>query len=83
MPPTLVIAGRHCSSLPLLPSLLVPAARLCSLLPVAPAFARARANTKAPTLIEFVIDRELDILPMVPGGNALSDMVTEYKKERK
>ena len=50
---------------------------------VAPAFARARANTKAPTLIEFVIDRELDILPMVPGGNALSDMVTEYKKERK
>ena len=50
---------------------------------IAPAFARARANTKAPTLIEFVIDRELDILPMVPGGNALSDMVTEYKKERK
>ena len=50
---------------------------------IAPAFARARANAKAPTLIEFVIDRELDILPMVPGGNALSDMVTEYKKERK
>ena len=50
---------------------------------IAPAFARARANTKAPTLIEFVIDRELDILPMVPGGNTLSDMVTEYKKERK
>lgn len=50
---------------------------------IATAFARARANTKAPTLIEFVIDRELDILPMVPGGNALSDMVTEYKKERK
>ena len=50
---------------------------------IAPAFARARANTKVPTLIEFVIDRELDILPMVPGGNALSDMVTEYKKERK
>ncbi len=50
---------------------------------IAPAFARARANTKAPTLIEFIIDRELDILPMVPGGNALSDMVTEYKKEGK
>ena len=50
---------------------------------IAPAFARARANAKAPTLIEFVIDRELDILPMVPGGNTLSDMVTEYKKERK
>lgn len=50
---------------------------------LAAAFARAKANTKAPTLIECIIDRELDILPMVPGGNALSDMVTEYKKEGK
>ncbi len=47
------------------------------------ALERAKQNTKAPTLIEFIIDRELDILPMVPGGNALSDMVTEYKKEGK
>ena len=47
------------------------------------AFARAKANTKAPTLIECIIDREIDILPMVPGGNALSDMVTQYKKEGK
>ena len=30
-----------------------------------------------------IIDREADILPMVPGGNALSDMITEYKKEGK
>ena len=50
---------------------------------VAAAFERAKANKKAPTLIEFIIDREADILPMVPGGNALSDMVTEYKKEGK
>lgn len=50
---------------------------------IAEAFARAKANTKAPTLIEFIIDREADILPMVPGGNALSEMVTEYKKEDK
>ena len=48
---------------------------------VAAAFERAKANKKAPTLIEFIIDREADILPMVPGGNALSEMVTEYKKE--
>ena len=47
------------------------------------AFDRAAAETKKPTLIEFIIDRELDILPMVPGGNALSEMVTEYKKEGK
>ena len=50
---------------------------------VATAFERAKANKKAPTLIEFIIDREADILPMVPGGNALSEMVTEYKKEGK
>ena len=50
---------------------------------IAAAFGRAKANTKAPTLIEFIIDREADILPMVPGGNALSEMVTEYKKEGK
>ena len=50
---------------------------------IAAAFERAKAQDKAPTLIEFIIDRELDILPMVPGGNALSDMITEYKKEGK
>ncbi len=47
------------------------------------AFARAKKNTNAPTIIEFIIEREADILPMVPGGNALSDMITEYKKEGK
>ena len=30
---------------------------------------------------EFIIDRESNVLPMVPGGNALSEMVTEFKKE--
>ena len=50
---------------------------------IAAALERAKANKKAPTLIEFIIDREADILPMVPGGNALSEMVTEYKKEGK
>ena len=54
-----------------------------SLVYFADAFARAKSNTKAPTLIECIIDREADILPMVPGGNALSDMITEYKKEGK
>ena len=48
---------------------------------IAAAFARAKANKKAPTLIEFIIERECNILPMVPGGNALSEMVTEFKKE--
>lgn len=48
---------------------------------IAAAFVRAKANRKAPTLIEFIIERECNILPMVPGGNALSEMVTEFKKE--
>ena len=40
-------------------------------------------NKTAPTVIEFIIDRESNVLPMVPGGNALSEMVTEFKKEGK
>lgn len=47
------------------------------------AFERAKATKNKPTLIEFIIDRELDILPMVPGGNSLSEMVTQYKKEER
>ena len=45
------------------------------------AFDRAKQNVNAPTLIEFIIENEEEILPMVPGGNALSEMVTEIKKE--
>ncbi len=50
---------------------------------IAAAFDRAEKNTKAPTVIEFIIDRESNVLPIVPGGNALSEMVTEFKKEGK
>ncbi len=50
---------------------------------LANAFARAKATGNRPTLIEVIIEREADILPMVPGGNALSEMVTEFKKEGK
>ena len=45
------------------------------------AFARAKAKTNAPILIEFIIEKESNVLPIVPGGNALSEMVCEYKKE--
>lgn len=41
------------------------------------AFARARANKTGPTLIEFIIEREANVIPIVPVGNALSDMVME------
>lgn len=47
------------------------------------AFERAKANKKTPTVIEFIIERETNILPMVPGGNALHDMIFEMDGEVK
>lgn len=44
------------------------------------AFEAAKRNTKTPTLIEFIIGREMNVLPIVPPGNALSDMILESKK---
>lgn len=41
------------------------------------AFAQAKANKTGPTLIEFIIEREANVIPIVPVGNALSDMVME------
>lgn len=43
------------------------------------AFAAAKANTGTPTVIEFIIEREANVLPIVPGGNALNDMIMEYE----
>lgn len=39
------------------------------------AFERARENTKVPTVIEFIIDREANVMPIVPPGNALDEMI--------
>ena len=47
------------------------------------ALERAKANRNAPTVIEFIIEKETNILPMVPGGNALSDMVLDLEGEVK
>ncbi|SCI99662.1 Acetolactate synthase large subunit [uncultured Clostridium sp.] len=41
------------------------------------ALTAARENKSGPTLIEFIIERETNVLPIVPGGNALSDMIME------
>ncbi len=43
------------------------------------AFERARQNTKTPTVIEFLIDREANVMPIVPPGNALDDMLLDVK----
>ena len=34
-------------------------------------------NTKVPTIIEFIIEREANVMPIVPPGNALEDMIME------
>ena len=44
---------------------------------IAKAFAYARSHKNAPTLLEFIIDREANVSPMVPVGNALSDMIMD------
>jgi len=41
------------------------------------AFAEARKNMKCPTVIEFIIDKEDSVLPMVRGGEALSNMILD------
>lgn len=42
---------------------------------IEPAFRRAASNTDRPTVIEFMIDCDYDVYPMVPGGKALTDML--------
>lgn len=42
------------------------------------AFKEAKNNTTAPTIIEFLIEREENVLPMVPTGNPLSEMIMDY-----
>lgn len=41
------------------------------------AFEKARNNTKTPTIIEFIIDPAEMVFPMVPGGNALTNMILD------
>ena len=42
---------------------------------IKPAFESAQKNEEVPTVIEFIIDREANVMPIVPPGNPLSDMV--------
>lgn len=44
------------------------------------AFQEARKNQKTPTLIEFIIERETNVMPIVPPGNPLSDMILESEE---
>lgn len=42
---------------------------------IEPAIRQAMQNTNRPTVIEFAMDCEFDVYPMVPGGKALTDML--------
>ena len=41
------------------------------------AFVAARENTQGPTLIEFIIEREADVLPIVATGKPLNEMIMD------
>ena len=45
---------------------------------IAPAFEAALQHTKAPTIIEFIVDQKEMVLPMVQGGKPLTDMIMDY-----
>lgn len=45
------------------------------------ALLEAKENTKTPTVIEFIIDREANVMPIVPPGNSLSDMILESEEK--
>lgn len=39
------------------------------------AFQYAESYREGPTLLEFIIDTEINVLPMVPAGQSLQEMV--------
>ncbi len=43
----------------------------------------AKQNTKTPTVIEFIIGREVNVMPIVPPGNPLYDMILESGESTK
>ena len=41
------------------------------------AFLYANSHKEGPTIIEFIIEREVNVLPMVPGGKPLNEMILD------
>ena len=41
---------------------------------------KAKSEKNIPTIIEFLIDSDLNVMPMVPPGNPLEEMVLSDKK---
>lgn len=44
---------------------------------IAAALETAKRTLKVPTVIEFIIEPEENVMPIVPPGNALDDMILE------
>ena len=42
---------------------------------IEPALLEARNRKNGPTVIEFMIEREENVMPIVPAGNSLGDMI--------
>ena len=59
------------------------AIRVTSAEEIAAAFQTAKNTPKVPTVIEFIIEREENVMPMVPPGNALNDMILEREASEK
>lgn len=47
------------------------------------ALTEAKKNAKVPTVIEFIIEREDNVMPIVPPGNSLGEMILESKEDKK
>lgn len=44
---------------------------------IVPALSLAKNTNNVPTIIEFIIEREANVMPIIPPGNALNDMLLE------
>ena len=44
---------------------------------IAEAFEEAKKNTKRPTILEFIIDPEEMVYPMIKPGGTLADMIMD------
>lgn len=45
------------------------------------ALSEAKENKKGPTVIEFIIKRDCNVMPIVPPGNSIKDMILEGQEE--
>ena len=48
---------------------------------IRPALLEAEANTKRPILIDFIVDREADVWPMVPAGAGIDEMLHQPEEQ--